>query len=232
VLTATVDPLPVPKLVQTQPDGRAEEYRAALRQWTLESALFKEMMWWENSDHPLAHQIAAEFAPGVSAYVFREVAFDSGLGKGYGEALMLERVAHVGIESEYMLKCTGRLSVANLRSVLYTLHSAPDIAVRLSQDLTYVDSRFFLVRSTLLPELISELKSDVNDNRGKYLEHAIARRVLRLAAEGAKIGFWAAVPRFRGQSGSTGKRYDSLKSRVRWPAEALLYRIKRLGTFL
>jgi hypothetical protein len=232
VLTATVDPRPVPKLVQTQPAARAAEYATALRRWTRESSLFKKIIWWENSNHPLAHKIAAEFAPTVSAHVFRAEPFESRLGKGYGEALMLEQIAHVGIGSTYALKCTGRLSVVNIRSLLSILHSAPDIVIRLSQDLTYADSRLFVVSSKLLPELTADLEGEVNDDRGAYLEHALARRVLRLASEGAKIRFWATPPRFRGRSGSTGRSYDSLPARLGWPAEAVFYRIKRLGTFL
>jgi hypothetical protein len=219
-------------LAQTRPEARAVEYETALRRWTRDPSLFKQIIWWENSDHPLAHKIAAEFAPTVSAHVFRAEPFESGLGKGYGEALMLEQIALAGIGSQYALKCTGRLSVANIKSLLSSVRSAPDVVVRLSQDLALADSRFFLVSSKLLPELTSDLKSEVNDERGAYLEHALARRVLRLAAEGARVRFWATSPRFRGESGSTGQRYDSLRSQLRWPAEDILYRIKRLGTFL
>lgn len=232
VLTATVNPRPVPALVQTRPEARAAEYEAALRRWTRHSSLFAGVIWWENSDHHLAHRIASEFAPAVAAHVFKAEPFDSRLGKGYGEALMLEQIAQGGIGSTYVLKCTGRLSVVNIRSLLSVLHSEPDIVIRLSQDFTYADSRLFVVSSKVMPELTADLKSEVNDDRGAYIEHALARRVLHLAAKGAKIRFWAAAPRFRGRSGSTGQAYDSFRSRLRWPAEAVLYRVKRLGTFL
>jgi hypothetical protein len=232
VLTATVDPRPVPKLVDTQPDGRAIEYATALRRWTRYSSLFKEIMWWENSDHALAHKIAAEFAPTVSAHIIKAEAFDSRLGKGYGEALLLQQIASTGIGSKYALKCTGRLGVANIRSLLSTLDSRPDIVIRLTQDFTYADSRLFVISSKLLSNLTSNLESEVNDGRGAYLEHALARRVLRLAAEGAHVRSWTVLPRFVGRSGSTGQRYDSLGSRLLWPSKALLYRVKRLGTFL
>jgi hypothetical protein len=76
------------------------------------------------------------------------------------------------------------------------------------------------------------LKSEVNDTEGAYLEHALARRVLRLAADGAQVRFWATPPRFIGRSGSTGQRYDSAMSRLMWPSKAVLHRIKRLGRFL
>lgn len=232
VLTATVDPQPMPKLVSTEPQTRATEYETALRRWTGDSSIFERIIWWENSGHQLAHKIAAEFAPKISAHVVTEAPFESGLGKGYGEALMLEQIALAGIDSKYMLKCTGRLSVANIRSLLSSLDSEPDIVIRLTQDFTYVDSRLFVVSSKLLRTLTLGLKGEVNDNRGAYLEHALARRVLRLATEGAQIRFWSAWPRFRGRSGSTGQQYDSLGQRLLWPAEALLYRTKRLGRFL
>ncbi len=232
VLTATVDPRPVPKLVQTQAEARAAEYDIALQRWTRESRLFTKIVWWENSNHPLANKIAAKFASTVSTHVFTAEPFDSGLGKGYGEAQMLEQIAHAGIGSKYMLKCTGRLSVANIGSLLTTLDSAPDIVIRLTKDFAYADSRLFVVSSALLSDLTSNLASEVNDSRGLYLEHALARRVLRLAGDGARVRFWAAWPRFVGRSGSTGQRYDSVGSQLLWPAKALLYRIKRSGSFL
>ena len=233
ILTATVDPRPVPALVRTRPEDRADEYRAALQRWSRESRLFTRIMWWENSNHQLAHQIAAEFSSAVSANVFTAEQFDSRLGKGYGEALMLEQIAAEGIDSFYGLKCTGRLSVANIRSLLTaSLDSAPDIVIRLAQDFTHVDSRLFMVSSQLLREFTWNLGSEVNDDKGQYLEHAIARRVLQLAAKGARIGFWAGSPRYQGSSASTGLRYDSMASWLRWPVADLLYRIKRHGTFL
>src|SRR5437588_6980678 len=118
IITATVDPRPVPALVLTRADRRADEYRDALRFWMRKSNLFHRIEWWENSNHKLARQIAADFAPLVHPNVFRAEPFDSHRGKGYGEALMLEKIASAVTGSDYVLKCTGRLSVANISSLL------------------------------------------------------------------------------------------------------------------
>ncbi len=164
--------------------------------------------------------------------VFKAEMFDSRLGRGYGEALMLEQLARAGIGSKYVLKCTGRLGVANIGSLLTSLDSGPDIVIRLTKDFAYADSWLFVVSSELLSDLTSNLANEVNDSRGSYLEHALARRVLRLAGEGAHVRFWASWPRLVGRSGATGQRYDSVRSQLLWPAKSLLYRIKRLESFL
>jgi hypothetical protein len=139
-----------------------------------------------------------KFASTVSTHVFTAEPFDSGLGKGYGEAQMLEQIAHAGIGSKYMLKCTGRLSVANIGSLLTTLDSAPDIVIRLTKDFAYADSRLFVVSSALLSDLTSNLASEANDSRGLYLEHALARRVLRLAGRRSPRPFLGRIASVRG----------------------------------
>ena len=234
LLTATVAPSGVvPKLYLNDPADRIADYRRALRFWSSRAELFRQVVWFENSGHLAAHQLAGEFTATVSARINPAPAYPEQLGKGYGEALILEQYSREHDDvAGYVVKCTGRLCVPNIYSVIQGLDSKPDLIVRLSQQLTYVDSRLFAVSSKLLPELAKGLKDGVDDSRSMYLEHALARRVLGLIGQGASIGFWPVPPRFQGRSGSTGHTYDSMWQQLRWPAEWALYRLKRHGAFL
>lgn len=235
ILTATVAPKTVPALVQVHVADRFHDYRQALKRWGRKATMFQRVHWWENSNHQLAHDLASEFSSAVVPHIFGPEDFDTRLGKGYGEALMLERIASDDIDADHYLKCTGRLTVSNISALISAFkrtNPPPDLVISLAQDLSYVDTRLFLVSSELMPKLVAGLKSEVDDSAGRYLEHAVARRVLLLASSGTRIGFWKDAPRFCGTSASTGQRYDSLAARLRWPAASLLYKLKRHGTFI
>jgi hypothetical protein len=153
-------------------------------------------------------------------------------GKGYGEAAMLERVrTDLSLSSDYLVKCTGRLYVGNIERLLTVLRSAPDIVVRMTRDLSFADSRLFALRTSLTDRLLSGLKEGVHEMDGAYIEHALARRVLSLASEGARVAQWPAPPYYVGRSASTGQRYDSFGKALVWPLQVLFCRIGRISRF-
>jgi hypothetical protein len=228
VLTATVDPGITPRVTRTDAERRYSDYRSAVLKWSRKSSEFDRILVLENSAHPLASRI--------NDGLLRVELHHSGLesagqtrGKGYGEAEMLEKLDQL-LErkpASYVLKCTGRLYCRNITSLLRVITRRPDVVIRLSRSLDYADSRLILVRRDLLTTLVGGLKDEIDDVSGRYIEHSLARRALKMAADGYHIASWPAPPFFSGRSASTGERYDSASRWLTRPLRLLVYKLSR-----
>jgi hypothetical protein len=145
--------------------------------------------------------------------------------KGVGEALMLDAAvfalcATLGSEID-IVKVTGRLRVSNLPRVLRN-SAEPFFAAQVRRDLTMVDSRLLQFQPTVWAQKFSGLAADVNESKGRWLEHALVPRLATMQFEG--VGRWlpfASVPFFCGTAGSGGARYDTLRSRLVHPMKVI-----------
>lgn len=232
LLTATLNPGRTPSVKVSSPEERLRDYRLAARRWLRKAHLFAERILLENSAHSSMASLRDEFGDEFTIISFTGNDGADQRGKGYGEAAMLERLStEVSVKSDYLLKGTGRLYVRNIETLLRGLRAGPDIVVRVSRDLSFADSRLFAVRASLTEELFAGLQEGVDEAEGIYLEHALARRVMKLASEGVRIASWPGPPYYVGRSASTGERYDSIAKTLRWPLQVLSYRIGRLSQF-
>jgi len=232
LLTAAVTPAAVPALKRLNPAVRAADYRGALRWWKDRAALFEQIIWLESSGSDLAHAIADSYRDEIVSAVGLVVGFPAHRGKGYGETLLLEHAASMHIDSTHLVKCTGRIRVANAKALLAAVTPSTEIMVRMGKDLAYVDTRFFVIARPLLDRFLAGLKESIDDEAGVPFERAVALRVLKLASEGVRVTFWPTPPRYIGTGGASDRRYDSLAARLKWPVRSVLYRTKRLGDYL
>ncbi|MGE5481386.1 MAG: hypothetical protein ACM3VX_00565 [Bacteroidota bacterium] len=209
VLTATIDPGGMRFVSRRTPEVRFMDYVRSLRKWVRTASLFQSILWIENSGHRLAEAIKNEFGNVVQVVSFAGNNYSRDLGKGYGEALILEKAGSVlrsvG-DAEYVLKCTGRLYYKNANDLVAVLRQGPDMVVRLSRDLAFADSRVFAIRLNLLETLMEGFKTEVNDCAGTFFEHVLARHVLSLAARGYRVHPFPSPPLLEGWSGSSGER--------------------------
>jgi hypothetical protein len=221
-----------PKPARSDPRERLEDYLRALAWWTRRSDLFDRVLWLENSGHGLVEIVRERFGSGVHVDSGSPGEYPPVRGKGYGEVLLLERAGDVLADFDgYVLKCTGRLFVRNVRSILNVSQKHPDLVLRMTRDLQWADSRLFLVRSRHLKTLLGGLKGRVDDSHGLYLEQALATEALRMAGMGARISSWPAPPFCVGHSGTTGQRYDPLWKYATWPARLAMQRMCSLSRF-
>ena len=228
VLTGTIRPTAVPGLKLADPDVRLEQYSAAINAWVQLRHAFQQIYFLENSGHSHINVLRERFGEQIAICEVGTSLFPVAFGKGYGEATLLQRfIGELPRPSPevYLVKCTGHLFVPGAISILQVLRKAPDLVLRLRRDLSWADSRFFAVRAKAAHRLLDGFNEEIDDSRGVYFEHILARRALGMASEGFKLTGWPVPPFFRGTSGSTGERYDRLSRRVRRPIQVAAYHL-------
>lgn len=223
VLTGTVSPPPgVPTLRLMAPEARAQQYLAAATWWARAAERnSSRVVLVDSSPRATAELEALESgmselgAPGSEVgFVHHAVPEDRHReGKGVGEALLLREVArsHLG-DCTHVLKCTGRLVVPNLAKALP--RAVDGITCVLRPDLSWADSRLFVAERGVFERYLGDLDARVDEGRGQFFEHALARQVMSAVADGVAFRPFRRLPRFSGQSGSTGRRYDSPRQRL------------------
>jgi hypothetical protein len=233
-LTATIDPGRTPYVTVRDPAVRLEEYQVALRRWLRLRDRFSAILWVENSGHRAVDRIEEEFSKDVTVVRAPEDPGTAQRGKGLGEVGLLWELYRCGLipSDGYLVKCTGRLFVRRSGALLRALDGAPDLVVRLRRDFAYADARFFALRTSRLERVLRTCSAEIDDTRGRYFEHALARATLTEVVEGARLVSWPEPLLFAGRSGSSGERYDSPRQVGRWLLAALAHRVGYLTKWL
>lgn len=228
LLTATVDPGGMGQTIRADPAVRLKDYSSALLWWKACTNGSHRIMLYETSGYPLPQWWYS--LAGVTVVQRLANDYPKTRGKGFGEARMLQWALAQDqlLAEDWVVKCTGRIRVANAGNLMRQLcqRASLEICVNVSKGGKWADSRFFAGRPAVLARLMSDFDIEVDDSVGRYFEHVLAQRVLRLASEGVVIGPWADLPRYLGVSASTGTRYeDGFGGYLRWLAKRSAYRI-------
>ena len=235
LLTATVHPNVTARLTVQAAHDRLRQYQQALPIWAdaAHSAGFALAVVETSDADPdeLLAGLPAPIADTVRVLHYTPTADQIGRGKGAIEMAAVDSalslLALAGDATLY--KGTGRLTLANAGPLLRPLLSG-QVAARMSLNRAWVDTRFLggtvdAWRDTLVPA--GDL---VHDDRGIYLEHAVASRLAAaLAVHQLHLVRFAARPALTGVSGSTGKPYSATvataKDTLLRPLESLLHRL-------
>src|SRR5262249_25319171 len=152
-------------------------------------------------------------------------------GKGVGEAQIIE---HALAESKslrgegYVLKSTGRYTVPNIARLLPPSGGArgPDVICNLHDNLTRADSRLFFATPAFLTRYLLPRSAEIDDSRDVFIEHVLARAVLRAVSEGLRWELPRHRPHIRGVSGTWGARIGSPLAERQ--ARAAVFRLRRM----
>lgn len=217
LLTATVAPAGQTQMLTLRdPELRLKQYASAISQWLGED-LVDRCVVIENSGQ--AASLRRDL-PDDGRLEVREGSFGPDVGargKGAQEAAVLAQFVPADEPvlgpADWIWKCTGRLTVHNFARLVAN-EGTGDLSVRYHPDLTACDARLYGVRAGLWQSLFADLHRDVDEEAGRYIEHALWRRVLQVLGAGAAFAPMLPSPDFRGESGSTGQRYGSLTGRA------------------
>jgi hypothetical protein len=230
LLTATVDPGACVMTARTDPQARLQDYRAALTHWFAHPPC-TDIVFCENSAWPVADFQAQADAAKAAGIRFEQLSFrdptgDPDRGKGFGE---IGIIAHALAESKllgdatHVVKATGRYVVHNAADLfaLAAKTPPPDVACDLRNHLTVADARVFLASKDFLREHMLPLRATIDDRKGVFFEHALARAVHAALADGMTWAMPPAPPKLSGVGGSFGQKLWTS------PGKALRWRMKR-----
>lgn len=222
ILTATVDVRSIPQLARSDIRTRLGDYSWALRQW-LECDEVENVVFVENSGYDLGvfQEIAKNSSKRMEFLSFDCQDFPRNLGKGYGEALNLEYVINnseiVAENRHVLIRANGRQYVENIASFIGALHQGTEMLCDLTQSLTWADESILGGTIDFFKSYVCPYGRQVDDSRGFYFEHALARAVHRGIADGLIWSPYPELPLVRGFSGTSNRSRD----------EGLLIRKKR-----
>ena len=135
--------------------------------------------------------------------------FDRAKGKGYGEIGIMEYAYANSIllrDADIVIKITGRLIVQNIaRLVKMNKLVIYPVIQTLFGNQKMMDSRIILAPSTFFKKYFFLQKEFINDSEQIYFEHALYNAVI---SQSQYFYFpLLIVPRFSGQSGTSGNYY-------------------------
>ena len=230
LLTATIDPKGVVFLKRNDPLVREQDYINALSKWL--ETVHIPIVFCENSNYKSNKIINLRknySNKEIEILQFAGQNFSKELGKGYGELLIIKyAIQHSNFieHSDYVIKITGRYYIKNIQKIMRALLNDKNfyVMVDLKRNLTWADSRTFAFKPGFINNYLSKYQDLINDSKGFYLEHALARAVLRAVSDGY---IWIPIPSkpiITGYSGTSDAPYSA--SMVHWLLSKVIHYIK------
>ena len=213
LLTATVDPGTTPFVLAQDPRHRLAEYVSCFRSWLDAGARADcAVVLCENSGTGLD---ALQRISDSSSCTSRVIAVSSNRdaherGKGAGEMALIAAALEQAPElaaAEYVLKVTGRFYVRNWEMLLWRCFQTgdADVFADIGNDLRVAETRCFLARRSFLREFCVHHADQIDDHRGRYIEHVLASAIHRGMGAGRMWLPLTIVPAVVGRSATTGE---------------------------
>jgi hypothetical protein len=220
LLTATIDPRNMVKLVRREPQQRLDDYRNALQNCWLSNELIADLVFCENSNADLTdiHKLFAVrplTCGRAESMSFDGQQFPRHLGKGFGEiGIISYALRHSKLlreDNPLVIKVSGRLEVVNFGKLVKLTMAHPDfdISCDFRGNLQWADSRVFISRADFLRNYLVPMQSLLDESRGITFEHILGRATHRGIADGVRWRPMQCTPDIRGVSGTTNIRYPS-----------------------
>ena len=178
----------------------------------------------ENSDSDISHLFQNEIQKGrLEILTFQGNDYDKSLGKGYGEMLILEHASSFSKffkEASFIFKITGRYKVLNIESYIdryYDNENNFDLIINFTNNLSFVDARFWGANPLFFTEFFLKYKDEINDTKSIYFEHVLSKSVHQAIIKGYKYSNLYHYPRYSGVYGTLGTTYND--SYWKWKAK-------------
>jgi len=209
LLTAAIKPNNVPNLKRTDPKNREKDYIDSLHKWT---SLGINLVFVENTNYD-SPEIYSLLDNNQCEYL-KYTSHIGNTGKGYGEAeIMRFAIKHSKYisQSDIIVKATGRYFISNLNKILREVENKEewDIVAILKRDLKFADSRMFICKKRFLTEHFEYYYDDINEEKGIFFEHALARAIHSCMSKGGTLMLPNQMPIFEGVSGTEGLPYNN-----------------------
>jgi len=208
-MTATIDPGAMPMVARRDPQQRLRDYEWALGGW-LASGGVRRIVFCENSGHDLASlkRLCAAYPQVEVEFLRIRGGGDVSRGKGHAElGIIAEALGQSRLieAATVLVKCTGRLQVQNAPRVLDDIARGEfDVMCTIRRRGRFADSRLFAATPAFFREQLIPRSGQIDDSRGVYLEHVLARAVRAAVDAGGRWRPFPTRPRIAGISGTRG----------------------------
>ena len=222
-LTGCVNPNGMAFTILNDVEERKHQYVNAI-QWYLSNTDF-DIVFAENTNADLSLFFkSCENHHRLECLTFNGNDYDKRLGKGYGEAKILEYALANSLklkDADLIVKITGRLIIMNVNVLLKECDKAGSLYVKGSSSKNKLYQSFFFAAPPSFYQLFCQNAGRLNDSIGYYFEHLMYDMGVEWKKRGGKIKEFFHPIKTNGVSGSTGKKYPSgivynIKSYIRY----------------
>ncbi len=212
LLTACVNPNGMSYTALVDVDVRRKQYEDALR-WYLETTMLR-VVFVENTGYDMSEAFIDYIRGGrLEVLTFSGNDYDRSLGKGYGEALIIDygfRNSFFLSEScsdIHVIKVTGRFFCRNINDIIRKYNSANTVYSNIGKDDwggNIAVSNFVIAPKKFWDAYFLPHHNELNDSKHYHFEHLLYDSITRWSNEGyIHREFWT-LPQMEGVSGTFG----------------------------
>lgn len=214
-LTACINPQGMSHTSLQDPNERLEQYKIAL-QWYLDNTEFP-ILFVENTDYDISHLFKKYIDCGrLEVLCFNGNNYDKLLGKGYGEALIMEyginnsRIIH---QDSTIIKVTGRLIAHGINRIASIVNvNGKHVYADWIQDLQTKDviasSQIIVAHVQFFKKYFLTKICILNDSKGYYFEHLLRDAIGNWKRDGYSFKELPYSPQFEGVGGTHGDLFS------------------------
>lgn len=231
----------IPGVTTVDPRQREEEYAANLRYFLAEHPRLRKLVFAESSGWPLDRLraiVAGENPHGKEVEILQLDCndFPGTEGKGYGEAMILDRAlaaSRLVQDVRWIAKMTGRQRVLNMTRLLERAPANFELLCDLRDHGfferfglpaagRYCDTRFFAVTRPFFDAHLRRLYLKPRPEGGEYnLEDSYYRTIKALESSPGVVCRFPIEPRYRGPAGHWNKDYGSPREQLKQAVRAV-----------
>ena len=213
IITACIQPRDIPFLKRNSELDRLNDYKIAFRKWC-KNKFVNNLIFVENSGYDLSY-----FQEELKKFPEKRIeilssnlneTFNKSLGKGYGEHLCFTDVikrSKLFRENEYFFKISGRYYVKNFFTIYEELNKKKsDVFVFLKDNLKFADSHLFGGSNKFFSNYVVPSSSQINDSKNFFMEHCLAKSVLKAINDDLKFNIIETYPNISGIIGTNNKK--------------------------
>lgn len=216
ILTACIKPIDIPFLERKSELDRLEDYKKSFIKWC-KNKMVNEIIFIENSGYDLSffNEKAKNFPDKEIEIISVNLnnSFDKKLGKGYGEYLCLNEIikqSNIFKKNNHFIKVTGRYYIENyMKFFKEFINKKSDIFVCIKDNLNYADSHVFAGSNYFLSNYVLSSISKINDSKGIFMEHCLAKSVLSGINANLKFEHFEIYPIISGIIGTNNKSFKN-----------------------
>lgn len=212
LLTACVNPNGMALTALQDTDERLKQYEDALNWYLINTNL--PILFVENTDCDISPKYKAWIEKGrLEMLTFRGNDYPRVLGKGYGEAKILEHALNHSIflkDTDIIIKITGRLICRNINTIIRRCKRPDTMMSEVIKDRwnrMQCKSQVVVLPKRYLKDFFLPCSDHLNDTEHYWFEHLLWDASIKWQQNVGRFREFVSLPKIMGQSGSMGTMY-------------------------